>query len=123
MKGRRVLATFSQWVSIVALLLGIGNLLWAWISRPARDLGSRLDQHRTETEKCFEDAEKRFETVNENFKGHDRRIQRVEDDLRHLPTKKDLQEVELKVTAIKTELDIVAKVVGRIDDFLRSTKP
>ena len=103
--------------------MGIGNLLWAWISRPARDLGSRLDQHRTETEKCFEDAEKRFETVNENFKGHDRRIQRVEDDLRHLPTKKDLQEVELKVTAIKTELDIVAKVVGRIDDFLRSTKP
>lgn len=123
MKGRRVLATFSQWVSIAALLLGIGNLLWAWISRPARDLGTRLDQHKAETEKCFDEAEKRFDLVAENFKGHDRRIQRVEDDLRHLPTKKDLQEVELKVTAIKTELDIVAKVVGRIDDFLRSTKP
>lgn len=117
------LAQFSQWVSIVALLIGIGNVLWAWFSRPARDLGSRLDQHRIETEKRFEEAEKQVDEAYEGLKGHDRRIQRVEDDLRHLPTKKDLHEVELKVNAIKTELDIVAKVVGRIDDFLRSSKP
>lgn len=113
MKGRRVqLATVSQWVSILALLLSIANLLWAWISRPARDVGARVDE-----------ANERIEEAFDGLKGHDRRIQRVEDDLRHLPTKKDLQEVELKVTAIKTELDIVAKVVSRIDDFLRGTKP
>lgn len=123
MKGRRVLATVNQWLGLVALLVSLGNLLWAWISRPARDLSTRLDQHKVETEKCFEESEKRFEAVADNFKGHDRRIQRVEDDLRHLPTKKDLQDVELKVTAIKTELDIVAKVVTRIDDFLRRDKP
>lgn len=117
------LATVSQWVSIVALLISIGNVLWAWFSRPARDLGTRLDQHRAETDKRFEDAEKQVDEAWEGLKGHDRRIQRVEDDLRHLPTKKDLHEVELKVNAIKTELDIVAKVVGRIDDFLRSQKP
>lgn len=118
-----MLATVNQWLGLVALLVSLGNLLWAWISRPARDLSTRLDQHKVETEKCFEESEKRFEAVADNFKGHDRRIQRVEDDLRHLPTKKDLQDVELKVTAIKTELDIVAKVVTRIDDFLRRDKP
>lgn len=124
MKGRRVqLATVSQWVSIVALLISIGNVLWAWFSRPARDLGTRLDQHRTETDKRFDETEMRIDTAYEGLKGHDRRIQRVEDDLRHFPTKDDLQELEVKVIAIKTELDIVAKVVGRIDDFLRSTKP
>lgn len=103
---------FSQWVAIVALLIGIGNGLWAWLSRPARDVGARVDE-----------ANERIDEAMDGLKGHDRRIQRVEDDLRHLPTKKDLHEVELKVNAIKTELDIVAKVVGRIDDFLRGTKP
>lgn len=117
------LAAFSQWVSIVALLLGIGNVLWAWFSRPARDLGTRLDQHRAETDKRFEDTEKRVDTAYEGLKGHDRRIQRVEDDIRHFPTKDDLQELEVSMTAIKTELDIVAKVVARIDDFLRRPKP
>lgn len=103
--------TLSAWVSIVALLLSIGNLLWAWISRPARDVGARVD-----------DANERIDEAFDGLKTHDRRIQRVEDDLRHLPTKADLQQVELKVAAIKTELDIVAKVVSRIDDFLRGTK-
>lgn len=124
----------AKWVGLVALLLSIGNLLWAWLSRPARDLSARLDKHREETDKQIDEVAKqadeqidgvarRIDETFEGLKGHDRRIQRVEDDLRHLPTKKDLQEVELKVTAIKTELDIVAKVVSRIDDFLRGTKP
>lgn len=106
------LAAISQWVSIMALLLSVGNLLWAWISRPARDVGARVDE-----------ANERIEEAMDGLKGHDRRIQRVEDDMRHLPTKHDLHAVEMKITAIKVELDTVAKVVGRIDDFLRSTKP
>lgn len=106
------LAAISQWISILALLLGIANLLWAWVSRPARDVGARVDE-----------ANERIDDAFEGLKGHDRRIQRVEDDLRHLPTKHDLHELELKITAIKTELDSIAKVVGRIDDFLRSQKP
>jgi len=105
------LATFSQLISIVALLLSIGNLLWAWVSRPARDVGGRVDE-----------ANDRIDEAFDGLKGHDRRIQRVEDDLRHLPTKSDLHEVERKVVGIKTELDMIAKVVGRIDDFLRGTK-
>ena len=118
-----ILDSASKWVGLIALLLSVGNLLWAWISRPARDLGTRLDKHREETDEQLDKIGERIDDTFEGLKGHDRRIQRVEDDLRHLPTKKDLQEVELKVTAIKTELDIVAKVVSRIDDFLRGTKP
>nr|WP_246385446.1 DUF2730 family protein [Novosphingobium hassiacum] len=106
------LTALSQWVSIVALLLSVANLLWAWISRPARDVGARVD-----------DVNDRIDEAMDGLKGHDRRIQRVEDDMRHLPTKKDLHEVEIKITSIKTELDVVAKVVSRIDDFLRSNKP
>lgn len=104
-----MLNTISQWGALVALGLSIGNLLWAWVSRPARDVGKRVD-----------DANDRIEEMFEGLKGHDRRIQRVEDDMRHLPTKEDLHALSTKVTGVKTELDIIARVVTRIDEFLRS---
>lgn len=104
-----MLTIFSQWVGIIALLLSIANLLWAWVSRPARDVGARVDE-----------VDDRIDEAFEGLKGHDRRIQRVEDDVRNLPTKDDLHRVDTKVVSIKTELDIVARVVTRIDEFLRS---
>jgi hypothetical protein len=104
-----VLTIFSQWVGIIALLLSIANLLWAWVSRPARDVGARVDE-----------VDDRIDEAFEGLTGHDRRIQRVEDDVRNLPTKDDLHRVDMKVVSIKTELDIVARVVTRIDEFLRN---
>ncbi len=102
------LQTAQQWLSLIALLIGIINALWIWLSRPARDTNKRID-----------DAKREIADVQEGMKGHDRRIQRVEDDLRHLPTKEDLSQVSHKLTAVKTELDIVARTVTRIDEFLR----
>lgn len=102
----------SKWMGILALLISIGNGLYVWISRPARDLGKRVDDL---DDRMDSDSERNLEEL----KKHDRRIQRVEDEMRHLPTKDDLQQVQQQNTAIKTELDIVARVVNRIDDFLR----
>lgn len=113
------LGVFSQWVAIIALLLGIGNVLWAWLSMPNRDTNKRIDEAEADIAKFNTEAKADLAVLTEGMKGHDRRIQRVEDDMRHLPTKDDLQAVSHKVTSIKTELDIVAKTLGRIDDFLR----
>lgn len=98
----------TKWVGLIALLLSIGNIVWAWISRPARDMNLRIDE-----------VDGRVDKVCDNLKDHDRRIQRTEDDLRHLPTKDDLHQVGQQLASVKTELDIVAKVVTRLDDFLR----
>ena len=117
-----ILDSVSKWVALIALLLSVGNLLWAWISRPARDLGTRLDKHREETDEQIDEVTKRIEVTFEGLKTHDRRIQRVEDDLRHLPTKDDLQQLEVKVVAVKTELDSAMRVLVRIDDHLRGGK-
>ena len=100
--------TTSKWVALLALLLSIGNLVWAWISQPARDVAKRID-----------DVDDRVDKVCEDMKVHDRRIQRTEDDVRHLPTKDDLHSVTQTLSSVKTELDIVARVVTRLDDFLR----
>ena len=112
----------GKWVGLVALLLSIANLLWAWLSRPARDLGTRLDKHREETDEQIDEVTKRIEVTFEGLKTHDRRIQRVEDELRHLPTKEDIQQLEVKVVAVKTELDSATRVLVRIDDHLRGGK-
>ena len=100
--------TISKWISLLALLLSIGNVVWAWISQPARDMGKRIDE-----------VDERVDSVCEDMKGHDRRIQRTEDDIRHLPTRDDLHQVKNQLTSVETELTIVARVVTRLDDFLR----
>lgn len=99
---------FSKWVSLVALLLSIGNVAWAWISRPARDMKERIDE-----------VDERVDSVCEDMKNHDRRIQRTEDDIRHLPTREDLHQVKNQLTSVETELTIVARVVTRLDEYLR----
>ena len=114
------LTTLNQALSLVALLIGIANALWLWISRPARDTNKRIDESNTKIEELEGALETRIDRHREDLKEHDRRIQRLEDQLAHLPTKEDLHKVANQLTAVKTELDTIAGVVRRIDDFLRS---
>lgn len=114
------LATAQQWLSLVALLIGIANALWLWISRPARDTNKRIDDTNETVEELEKALQDRVDRHREDLKEHDRRIQRLEDQLAHLPTKEDLHKVANQLTAVKTELDGIASAVRRIDDFLRS---
>ncbi|MBY0393266.1 MAG: DUF2730 domain-containing protein [Novosphingobium sp.] len=114
------LTTLNQALSLVALAIGIANALWLWISRPARDTNKRIDDTNGKVEELEGALEQRIDRHREDLKEHDRRIQRLEDQLAHLPTKEDLHKVANQLTAVKTELDGIASAVRRIDDFLRS---
>jgi hypothetical protein len=101
----------NTWLSIIALALGIINMLWVLISRGGQRLMSRIDKHSAD------------------LKEHDRRIQAVEGELKHMPTADDVQ--TLKVTAAKLEghierldelMDSLVHTVRRIDDYLRAEK-
>lgn len=115
-----MITNLNQWLSAIALAIGIINGLWFWLSRPARDTNKRLDDTNERIDLLNGEINERADRHREDLKAHDRRIQRVEDDLRHLPTKDDLSQVSTKLTAVKTELDIVARTVTRIDEHLRS---
>lgn len=115
-----MLAQINQWLSLIALAVTILNSLWIWLSRPARDTAKKIDDTNERVDELIAEQNARADRHREDLKIHDRRIQRVEDDLRHLPTKDDLSAVATNLTAVKTELDIVARVVTRIDDFLRA---
>ena len=108
-----MIGTVLQWLSVIALLISISNTLWFWVSRPARDTGARIDR-------LNEEINERADRHREELKAHDRRIQRVEDNLPHLPTRDDINKLSHALTAMKTELDIVARTTNRIDEHLRS---
>jgi HAMP domain-containing protein len=107
------LSLINQYLGTIALLIGIGNAVWLWLSRPTTDIKARIDE-------IQDDFDEKVADLLDGQKGHDRRIQRVEDDMRHLPTKDDLNEISHQVTGMKTELGMVSKTVNRIDEYLRS---
>lgn len=103
--------TLNRWLAAFALLLGIANTISIWLRNNARELAKKLDQ------------------IGDSLKGHDRRIQTVENEQRHMPTKEDMHELTVSITALagelktqSTELDSVARTVRRIDDYLRNAK-
>lgn len=114
-----MIANLNQWLSAIALAIGIINGLWFWLSRPARDTNKRIDGAEAELKTLSKDVNDRADRHREELKGHDRRIQRVEDELRHLPTRDDIVTLGTKLTAMETELGMVVKMTHRIDDFLR----
>lgn len=110
----------DDWLSFFAMMVTIANSLWIWRMRPMRDTVKKIEDTNERVDELIAEQNARADRHREDLKLHDRRIQRVEDDLRHLPTKDDLGKVASSLTAVKTELDIVARVVTRIDDFLRA---
>ncbi|MDE2595969.1 MAG: DUF2730 family protein [Sphingomonadales bacterium] len=116
------IASLNQWFSLFALTIGIANALWLWISRPARDTNKRIDETNEQVEALIKEQNDRCDRHRENLKEHDRRLQRVEDDMRHLPTKDDLSALSHKITGMSKELDIVCRTTTRIDDFLRADR-
>jgi septal ring factor EnvC (AmiA/AmiB activator) len=99
----------NQYLGTIALLIGIVNALWLWLSRPAADINKRIDK-----------VDERFAETSRNFKDHDRRIQAVESEVSDLPTKTDLHALAVQLTGVKVELDMISRVVMRIDEHLRT---
>jgi hypothetical protein len=101
----------AKLVAIVAAVIGVINLIWTWHNQaqlPGKaaltDLDGKVDDH-------------------------DRRLLAVEGELRHLPTKADLQKVELSIErmlgemrVVQTELKGSGRTLQRLEDHLRGER-
>lgn len=115
-----MIENLKDWLNVIALLIGIGNALWIWLSRPARDTNKRIDQTDEDVKALSREVNDRADRHREELKAHDRRIQRVEDNLPHLPTREDINKLSHALASMKAELDIVARITNRIDEHLRN---
>lgn len=106
----------AQWLGVCALLVSIANTVWVWLSVGRAGIEKKLTELGT-----------KIDALATTIDSHDSRIQAVEAEQRHTPTKQDFQRLELDLTRVTGQIDTlsremngVARTVQRIDDYLRS---
>ena len=68
------LQTAQQWASLIALIIGIGNAAWIWLSRPARDTNKRIDQVDERIDVLNGEVNDRADRHREELKAHAPRV-------------------------------------------------
>lgn len=98
----------SKWLGLVSLIVSVVTAVWTLISKSTKPFDDKLSGH------------------DEDLKNHDRRIQKVEDELAHLPSKTEVHDIKLAIARLeghfgKLEASAAAteRTVRRIDDYLR----
>lgn len=114
------LETMWRIASILALVVSLGSAVAVFMNSPGRKLEGSLTALSTSFN-GHKDATAAAQ------KAHDRRIQAVENEIKHLPTSDEFGELQITVTRVEGDvkriegtLDRVDHVVNRIDDYLRA---
>ncbi|QPT09861.1 DUF2730 family protein [Sphingomonas paucimobilis] len=107
-----------QLVAIASALLGIANLIWMWLA-----------QMRQPGEKAIQELQKLCQGLDSEGEAVARRVDRIESEMRHVPTKDDLHEVKNSITAmigqmkvVETEVAAATRTMRRIEDHMREEK-
>lgn len=97
-----------NWAGTLALIVSAASVIVVWIKSPGEAVARRLKE------------------IGEALKAHDRRIQAVESEIKHLPTSDDFAELKISVTKVEGDtrridenVQSINRTVHRIDDFLR----
>lgn len=101
----------ARWIATAAMALAAINTLWMWVR-----------SGRLPTEAAIEKLDGRLDE-------HARQIQAIEGEMRHMPTKDDLQKVTLglaqmlgRMDVIQTELASTSRSLRRMEDHMREAK-
>lgn len=84
-------STWSEWASAFSLGIAVLTAAYAWVTSRAKANSEHL------------------KTVDEKLVNHDRRIQSVESELNHLPSKDDVNSLNLAIADLRG-------TVGRLDE-------
>lgn len=114
----------------VAAVLGGGLSIWTWLQSPSKANADAIKSNAAATTAALEAIEKAnadaLKTVVDKLTDHDRRIQTVEGEMRHLPSKDVAHElkvglVELQgtVNAQNVQLEALGRLVSNMDNYLR----
>jgi len=101
------LFSWGEIAAFVSAIFGIGGAIYAWLTRDAGKALSAIDR------------------TNSLVADHDRRIQLLESEMRHLPAKEDLDglkekiaELSLQVAVSNEAMKSVQRTVSRVDEYL-----
>lgn len=98
------LAPLVPWLSMIALLISIGTSITMFLTSGAKSNAAKLAEH-----------------------GH--RLTQVENNVRHMPSKESVHQLQIDLTEMKGQIGVMAKssevterTTRRVEDFLMSRK-
>lgn len=111
-----MLDELRNWSGFALNLITLAGLVKLWLNQGEKQLEDKVSTLGTRVEK--------FET---KLVDHDRRIQTVEGELKHLPDKDTVNELRVAMTKMAGDVGILSESMGsisrtvhRIDDYLRT---
>lgn len=98
------LAPLVPWLSMIALLISIGTSITMFFTSGAKSNATKLAEH-------------------------DHRLTQVENNVRHMPSKESVHQLQIDLTEMKGAISVMAKssevterTTRRVEDFLLSRK-
>lgn len=102
------LAALKDWLGLIALMISVGTSVVLFVGSGSKANASKLDKQEA---KLIE---------------HDRRIQTVEAEMKHMPDKDTVTDLKLALSELRGTVNTLGEAVGsisrtvhRIDDYLR----
>lgn len=112
----------KEWAGLIAVLMAVGTGMFTWFTASGRNAMEALKSHR-------KDQHDQDKATNSTLAEHDRRIQAVESELKHLPDKDSVVELKIAIADLKgtvgamgESMGSISRTVHRIDDYLRQDK-
>lgn len=112
------LNTIMPWLGAVALILSLGNTITGFLTGGAKKTAADLDAFKQSTGE-------RFSAIDRTCDEYGSRIQNVESELKHLPDRTmvhDLQltlkDIQIEMAAIKASTEQSTRTSRRVEDFL-----
>lgn len=114
--------TISQWVSLILSVITLAGIVYGWFTWGQKTSAADLTAFKDKQSEALGEIEDKLDA-------HDRRIQNVETELKHLPDKDSVVELKLAMADLKgtvgrldESLNSVQRTVLRIDDWLRTDR-
>lgn len=111
----------DNWTSTILALVALSGVLYNWFTQ-------RGDKALEELEAFKEKVGSRDDEFERSLASHDRRVQKLEDALGHLPNVADFHRLELAMTelvgtvkVLTQKVDTSEAVVSRVDAYLRES--
>lgn len=107
----------KEWAGLIAVLIVIGNNIVQWFTASGGSAMKALKDHEDEQDK----ADK---AVQHTLASHDRRIQSIENEMKHLPDREQAHKLEIAINQLSGSFHALEKhLSGRLDTLDERLKP
>lgn len=111
----------KNWISLALSAIALGTLLFGWFTSGGKKALGALDSHKTEAQAALVRQAAELAAI-------DRRVQKLEDALPHMPDREDFHKLELAFAQLVGTINVLAQkvdtseaVVMRVDAYLRES--